>query len=220
MFYETKIECECFKVKLQALATQYSDQSQSLEYQLKSNIKLSEKNYHNLEAIAANLALQQSELHKKRSKIKGIIKGRCLQRETLELDMRYIISSIKCAITKDSNNKKLCCAREEVSKLKSTIAYCDDQAVAAEQRAIQSQEKLQKVEILREVIHMELHAIETEQRTLTQLFDNVSHNERVMIDQIFVSKSYKTALGAALGEDLDYEKHYALADLIKSNHHD
>ncbi len=99
--------------------------------------------------------------------------------------------------------EKLFGLQAEATELAGLIAELEDAMAVSETELGVARDRLQAAREAQQHIRLTLSELETERRTLAQLVQGAAGDAPPIVDQIAVAKGFETALGAALGDDLD-----------------
>ncbi|MEO1609384.1 MAG: chromosome segregation protein SMC [Pseudomonadota bacterium] len=202
LFEEAKQYCQRLEADRHALEAQHDDNGGN-EEQLNRDVFESEKVLAEREAIAAELTKQHSEMQAERRAMQSRLKERIGQRTRLQQEKQQLLSDTNKVSAAAPNAEKLMLMQQEAAALKVTIDDLEEQTAEAGQSTVEAQNELEAAEIAREATHVEMREIETERRTLAQLFADTTTAVPALVDQLVVRKGYEVALGAALGDDLE-----------------
>jgi chromosome segregation protein len=141
-------------------------------------------------ATRAQLERSQRDTAERRDRLHGQLAG--IDRELAELEARI-------AALPDPAHK-----REEAEGVQEALEAAEERAMLAEEAVALARERETQARAPLQEARAALAGIETEARTLARIINAVSGDLfPAVLEQIRVERGYETALGAALGEDLD-----------------
>jgi len=156
------------------------------------------------EAALTQLQAQVSDLNARRASLERAKREEgeraarfAAERARVERDLESLLASAGDGLSAEA-------LRDEVTAAESKARRAEEAAVAARTAVAQAREAEHRLRAPLSEAERKAQRLETEARTLAKLFAPApGQTWQPVLDQITVSKGYETALGAALGDDLE-----------------
>ncbi len=158
----------------------------------------------NSEAEFSDLTVKLADENAKRGQLIRTLEEVQARQGRLEEQLRSVTSELEGVVAEISGLEGPASKQEEVVRLEAIIAAAEASLLDAEQKTAAARET--EVAGRKPVEHAEgaLREIETEARTLRQVLNRGGEDLfPAVLERITIDPGYETALGAALGEDLD-----------------
>jgi len=160
------------------------------------------------ELAASDAALAEAQKVLAEASAARVTAERASQEETgragrLEAELTRVLADLDGLASEHSRLADLDAARAEVSAAEDVFAACEMKLGEAREAHARSREAEERNRAPLATAEREAQRLETEARTLRKLLEPSETKYPPILDQVIAEKGYETALGAALGEDLD-----------------
>ena len=170
----------------------------------REKLNVAESDVKSAEALLAELTTKAAERRAKGQSLQGAIAERTSAVERLERQLAELDAQTREIAAKAPDAEKLAQITAAGKQLAEEIARFEVQAVAAEEKAqsLAGNAKAAREDSAR--AKLALASLQTERETLAKLLLGVRQTDfPPILDRLSVAPGYETALGAALGEDLE-----------------
>jgi chromosome segregation protein len=177
--------------------------NEALEAPLRDRLSAAEA-----ELAASDAALSEAQKALAEASASRAAAARASQEETgraarLEAELTRVLGDLEGLETEKSRLADLDTARAEVAAAEEIFAACEMKLSAARDAHARAREAEERSRAPLAAAEREAQRLETEARTLRKLLEPSDTKYPPILDQVIAEKGYETALGAALGEDLD-----------------
>ena len=177
--------------------------NEALEAPLRERLSAAEA-----ELAASDAALSDAQRALAEASASRAAAERASQEETgraarLESELRRVLGDLEGLETEKSRLADLDAGRAEVTAAEEIFSACEMKLGTAREAHARAREAEERGRAPLAVAEREAQRLETEARTLRKLLEPSDTKYLPILDQVIAEKGYETALGAALGEDLD-----------------
>ncbi|MFI5014923.1 MAG: chromosome segregation protein SMC [Hyphomicrobiales bacterium] len=157
---------------------------------------------------ASDAALSRAQIATAEASARRAAAERAARDETsraarLEAELRRVLGEVERLAQEHSQLADIEAARALVSEAEAVFAASEAKARDAREAHAGAREAEQRSRVPLAAAEREAQRLETEARTLRKLVEPADRQWPPVLDQVTAKKGYETALGAALGEDLD-----------------
>ncbi len=177
--------------------------NEALEAPLRERLSVAEA-----ELAASDAALAEAQKAVAEASAARAAAARASQEETgraarLAAELTRVLGDLEGLEGEKSRLADLDGARAEVTAAEEIFAACEMKLSAAREAHARAREAEERGRVPLAAAEREAQRLETEARTLRKLLEPSGTKYPPILDQVIAEKGYETALGAALGEDLD-----------------
>ncbi|MBM6592645.1 chromosome segregation SMC family protein [Microvirga pudoricolor] len=183
---------------------QSTDGADDIRAESQERLEIVEAELHEAEAGLSALQAQVSDLNARRAALERAMRDEMeraarfgAERERLERDIAALFATTEDGPPVDELREEVALAEDIVAETEDAVTGARERLAAAREAENRSRQPLNEAE-------RKAQRLETEARTLAKLFASTTGDLwPPALDQITIERGYETALGAALGEDLD-----------------